>query len=176
MNNIKRGDLVFVHSSGFVGWGIRFLTQSEINHVAIYLGDGKLIEAQLGKGVQYNTLDSYISDKSNYKVYAGNLSPVITNDIIEKAITIAESELTKSYDLFGQLGVLLKIIVNAVGLGSLVQFYGKNVAQNTNAFWCSELADYAYDTAGFKLTDVDQRYATPQDLAISKSITFTNLD
>lgn len=176
MNNIKRGDLIFVRSSGFVGWGIRFLTQSEINHVAIYLGEGKLIEAQLGSGVKFNTLDNYLNDKRNYKVYCGTLSQQVTDKIIEGAIFVADSKINKSYDLFGQLGIFLKIIINSMGLGFLVKFYGKNIAQNTDAFWCSELVDYAYDTSGFKLTEVDQRYATPQDLAISKYITFSNLD
>jgi len=176
MYTLKRGDLIFVRSSGFIGWGIRFLTQSEINHVAIYHGDEKLIEAQLGKGVQYNTIDNYLNDKNNYKVYAGYVSSAITNDMIEKAIAVASNELNKPYDLFGQIGVLVKIIVTSIGLGRVVQFYGKNIAQKTNAFWCSELVDYAYDNAGFKLTQVDQRYATPQDLAISKFITFANLD
>ena len=63
-----------------------------------------------------------------------------------------------------------------MGLTGLVKFYGKNITQNTKSFWCSELVAYCFEEADAILTEVDQRYATPEDLARSNKIDFKNLN
>jgi len=173
-DKIKRGDLIFTRSESYMGKVIRFVTKSNINHVAIYLGDDKIIESQLGFGVRYYELLKYIDDK-NCEVSCGNLIQIDSKQI-EKAIESAENLLNSPYDLIGQAGILLKIIIVRIGLNGLVKFYGRNFAQNINAFWCSELVAYSFEKAESKLTDVDQRYASPQDLAESKKIKFNILN
>jgi len=169
-DKIKRGDLIFVRTSNFSGKIIRFVTNSEINHVAIYLGAGKVIESQLNHGVRYYDLKNY-AENSKYVVYYGSLKNIPSKQI-ESAIKNAENLLNSPYDLLGQIGVLFKIIIMRLGLGWLVKFYGRNITQNDKAYWCSELVASCFEKVGIRLTQVDQRYATPEDLAISDSIEF----
>jgi len=169
-DNINRGDLIFTRSLDFTGKVIRFITRSEINHVAIYLGNGKIIESQLGHGVRNYDLQDYMNDEK-CQVYYGSLKHISSKQI-ETAIKNAENLLKSPYDLAGQAGILFKIIIMGIGLGWLVKFYGKNITQNDNAYWCSELVAHCFEKAGVRFTQVDQRYATPEDFAISDLIDF----
>ena len=53
MNNYepKAGDYGVVKTSGILGWLIRLGTMSRWNHALVYIGDGKIVEANL-PGVQ----------------------------------------------------------------------------------------------------------------------------
>jgi len=171
---IKRGDLIFTRSEDWTGKFIRFVIRSQINHVAIYLGNNQLIEAQLGFGVRHVELSSYVNDKK-CEVYFGSLLQ-INDEQIEKSIENAENLLNKPYDLVGQVGILFKVITIRVGLGKLVKFFGNNITKTSNAYWCSELVAKCYEGAGVSLSESDSRYATPEDLAKSSMINFKILE
>ena len=172
-DKIKIGDLIFTRSEDWTGKVIRFVTQSEINHVAIYIGSGKIIESQLGHGVRRFNLQEYLNDKK-CEVYLGKLKQIEQKQI-EEAIKNAENLLSRPYDLTGQAGILFKIIIVGMGLERLIKFYGKKVSKDKATFWCSELVIHVFALAGAQLTEVDKRFATPEDLARSNNIEFKNL-
>lgn len=53
------GDLIFVHGKDFISEAIETITHSSFSHVAIYIGNGKVIEAQGGRTVGTQSLDYY---------------------------------------------------------------------------------------------------------------------
>lgn len=46
------GTVFVLRSGGFVGWTIRFLTRSRMNHAGVCLGDGHTVEAQAAGAVR----------------------------------------------------------------------------------------------------------------------------
>ena len=59
MRVIQRGDLLLVEGNQRFSNYIKFITKSNWSHVAIYIGDGKLLEADIQNGVQIIELSSY---------------------------------------------------------------------------------------------------------------------
>ncbi len=60
MNIIKPGDVLLVEGKQRFSKAIKYLTQSNWSHSAIYIGDGTLIEADLKGGVQLIPLKEYM--------------------------------------------------------------------------------------------------------------------
>jgi len=171
-DKIKVGDLIFTRSEDLIGEFIRFITTSEINHVGIYIGDGRMIESQLNFGVRIINIQQYLDDK-NTSIFVGHLINV-NEQIRQKTLEEANNLLNRPYDLLGQIGILFKIIIIRLGLKKVVYFYGKNINHNKRGYWCSELVTHCFNKAGLELTEVDKRYATPEDLAVSKFVDFKN--
>lgn len=57
--SIKKGDVLLVEGKQRISTAIKYLTQSNWSHSAIYVGDGNLIEADLQKGVITVPLSKY---------------------------------------------------------------------------------------------------------------------
>ncbi len=169
-DKIRPGDIIFTRSNDLIAKIIRFVTNGQINHCAIYIGNKQIIESQLGVGVRRYYLEDYLNQKDT-EVYYGLLKDVSINQINEAIIT-AKGLLGRKYDLFGQIGVLVKILAVRLEWTKVLHFYSKNITKDSNAFWCSELVAYSFGNNGTPLTDVDYRYATPEDIASSKKIDF----
>lgn len=56
------GDLIFVHGTSLVDRIIRWVTKSQYSHVAIYIGDGKIIDAHPFRKVGINLISIYSGD------------------------------------------------------------------------------------------------------------------
>lgn len=163
---LKPGDIIFTCATSFTAKTVRFITNGQVSHCAIYIGNGQIIEAQLGVKVRTYDLINYLNDPTT-PVYYGILNNRDENQISE-AISTAKSFLGRSYDLIGQIGVLVKILTIKLGLSKWINFYGKNIVDNNHEFWCSELVAYCFGN----ITTVDFRYATPEDIAMSTKLNF----
>lgn len=53
------GDLIFVSGTDWISRAIRWVTKSKYSHVAVYVGDGKVIEAQGFRTVGFQDLFFY---------------------------------------------------------------------------------------------------------------------
>jgi cell wall-associated NlpC family hydrolase len=56
---MRPGDLIFVEGRGLVATLIKWVTKSKYSHVAVYVGDGKVIEAQGFRRVGFQALSFY---------------------------------------------------------------------------------------------------------------------
>lgn len=87
---LQQGDVVFFQGKSFISRGIRSFTKSKWSHVALYVGDGYIIEAT-GAGVEKNALLPLLGHAS--RVAVGR----------RKGLTIVEWELmkTRAYSMIG---------------------------------------------------------------------------
>jgi hypothetical protein len=56
---MNTGDLIFVSGIDWISRAIRFVTKSKYSHVAIYIGNGKVMEAQGFRKVGFRELSYY---------------------------------------------------------------------------------------------------------------------
>jgi len=170
VNTITHGDLVFVKSEGLIGKVIRWVTSSNINHVAFYIGNGLVIESTLGHGVRILPLDVYL-DELGADVFLGR--PIDAFD----AWAVILSSYTYygvKYDLWGQIGILLRHIVRKTGLQRLITFFGKNRINQTG-FWCSEFIAVIFRSVNIKFINMDDTYISPSDIYNSDKVQIIDL-
>lgn len=133
---LNPGDVIAVHSSNLIAGTIQSMTGSFWNHVAIYIGNGQIIEMTPTGGIQKNQLSDAVASTSIIGVF----SPTnISESVISKAVRFADEALSegKGYDFWGLFS------------GGLLRDYsGKK-------YICSELVYSAYDYAGIQLVNRD---------------------
>lgn len=149
----RPGDYGVVKTNGWAARLIQFGTRSRWNHAFIYIGGGKLIEAN-PKGVA-------ISPISKYPKIAWNQHEELTDDQ-RKLIVKGAKHFDKAPYGFFDIGNLalrilgLKILANTKLLEALAKRQG---------VICSELVSLAYKSAGIDLTGIPDHEVTPGDLA-----------
>lgn len=144
------GDYGTVATSGFFGFLIRLGTFSRDNHAFIYIGDGKIIEANPA-GVQITELSQYSNVAWNQHE---NLSSSQRLAILDSAHTFVG----KPYD-FIDIGILAFRILGM----KLPHFLTGNVTKHKGVI-CSELVAKSYKSAGIVLVDKADNLVTPSDL------------
>lgn len=147
------GQFGVVKTNGIFGKLIRIGTLSRWNHAFIYVGDGKIVEAN-PRGVE-------VSDVSKYPVIAWNKHQELSES---ERQTIAQSALAtvgKSYSFltiallaFRILGV--RIFSNTWVIAKLAMKEG---------YICSELVAECYDKAGIVIVNKRDYLTVPGDLA-----------
>jgi hypothetical protein len=162
---IQHGDIVFVRTENFIGKIIRWVTSSNINHVAFYIGNGLIIESTLGHGVRIIPLDIYLNNIDN-EIYLGRLKEKFDP---WKVILYSYNFYGIKYDVLGQVGILLRFMVQKVGLQKLVTFLGKNKI-NHSGFWCSEFLGLLFQFISIEFHDMDISYLSPADIHNSDKI------
>jgi cell wall-associated NlpC family hydrolase len=147
------GDYGCVKTSGFFGFLIRLGTMSRWNHCFIYIGDGRIIEAN-PRGVANSPV-------SNYKDIAWNRHEELTADQREQIIANAKAAVGKPYGFF-TIGLL---VVRILGLKALsnIKFF-QNLGKK-DGFICSELVAEVYRKSDLPLFRKDDSLVVPGDLA-----------
>lgn len=93
-NSIRPGDVLLVEGHQRFSAAVKYLTQSNWSHSALYVGDEKLIEADLEKGVQEIPLNSY------EKFHTRICRPAkLTQDDLNKILEYAYNRIGHHYDL-----------------------------------------------------------------------------
>lgn len=161
----KPGDIISVRGEDWIGRSIRWVTESNVNHTALYIGNGLIIESDRGKGVQIIPLSIYLSDPTK-EVY---LSRVKTYFNPQSLIDLALKFHGEKYDLLGQFGILVKYLVKKVGLSPVITFFGKNKAHNYG-IWCSEFIGILFLQQGISFSDSDTSYLTPGEIFESDTL------
>lgn len=157
------GDIVGVRGEDWQGKIIRWVTDSEISHVALYIGNGLIIESTLGPGVRILPIDVYLSDQ-NKEVY---LARIIEKFDANEVIDYAYNFYGRKYDLLGQIGIMTKYLVKKVNLNKVITFWGKNKVNDEYGVWCSEFLGDIFAPKKIMFIDEDTTYLTPGEIFYS---------
>jgi hypothetical protein len=149
LQDLRKGDILLNTTNAALSNMIRDVTNSNYNHAAIYVGNGKVVEA-VGKGVREVTLKEFLGDKDIVRVMVlrnGNLS----TDQQDAVASFARSKVGARYNVGGLLG-------------GAVNFKPHNFTSFDRAdYFCSQLVAAAYSSAGAALhSSLEQ---TPGNLA-----------
>jgi uncharacterized protein YycO len=147
------GDYFVVRTSGFFGLLIRLGTQSSWNHGGVYIGDGKIVEAN-PKGVQ-------ISPVNKYGLMAWNKHETLTVEQRAKIVLHAQSLVGDPYSFRGIARLTLRILGLRFFSGTRFMRY----LVSKEEYFCSELVAEAYEKAGVKMYR-DAADVTPAFLAL----------
>jgi len=169
LKTIKPGDLVFTRGESPIGKIIRWATESNLNHVAMYIGNGLLIEETLGFNVRILPIEVYANDKDT-EIYLGRVKEPFD---VDHLINYAKEFYGSRYDLIGLFGILAKCIVKKTGLEKLITFWGKNKIAGIG-MWCSEYMGVVFISVNIKFADMDTSYLSPADIYNSEKVNHIN--
>jgi uncharacterized protein YycO len=146
------GNYFVTRTGGFFGKLIRIGTVSHWNHVGIYIGDGRTIEAK-PRGVTIGNL-------SDYKTLIWNRHDVITDAQRAGIIAYAESRLNDPYGFLEIAVLALRIL----GLKMFSDLLARQLNEVKGVI-CSQLGELAYTSVGIVLVDEADYLVTPEALA-----------
>jgi len=145
------GDYGVVRSNGFFAKLIRLGTVSRWNHAFIYVGDGKIVEA--------NPTGVAVSPVSNYSKIAWNQHEVLTHEQRDAIVYHAQRAVGRPYNF----GIIIMLAFRALGVKifpkKLIDYLAKH-----DGYICSELVAECYEEAGFPICPAAD-LCNPGDLA-----------
>lgn len=165
-SKLEPGDIILASSikvPGVMPTAVRrgsTATQGGLNHAAIYVGDNKIVEGRIGRGVKELSLLKG-TRKLNYTVVRPNLSKKVR----QKAAVIAKRQIGKGYsggDLV-QTGAYLGLLPDSLR-ERVLSSSPKEDIDDKNSMQCAALVAGSYAKAGKNLTNLDYRYVAPVDL------------
>jgi hypothetical protein len=112
IGSLRPGDIIFFQGKSFISRGIRAFTDSKWSHVALYVGDGYIIEATAA-GVEKNVLRPLIY-RAN-RVAVGRI-PNLTVDNQHRMIDKAYSMIGDKYDVWQLLTFSLYFAFRKIGI------------------------------------------------------------
>lgn len=168
---LQPGDIILTSAPTLRSLGIRLVTLSSVSHAALYIGEGRVVEA-LGSGVQVRPLEELLSEESIALVLRHpGLSP-------EQQLGIADYARGKAGARFNFVGATLHVPFSVTrricelpllpgalrdaclrSIGAL-----SYVAASESQLFCSQLVMQAYRRAGVPVTDADPRLLSPADI------------
>jgi uncharacterized protein YycO len=140
---MKLGSLIFVHGTDFISREIEEVTKSKYSHVCIYVGNGKVIEAQGFRTVGYQDLSFY---NGMYDVFPVSMSKFD----YAKGYSWLKRQLGRKYDYWDILVLWLRCKFKL----HIPWHEGKRII-------CSRLARDFLFKCGFDIPDENM---TPEDL------------
>jgi hypothetical protein len=168
---LEPGDIILTSAPTLRSVGIRLFTLSSVSHAALYVGDGRIVEA-LGSGVHERPLDGLLLEENVAIVLR---YPDLGRDDQLEILDYALQKTGARFSFFGATLHLpfsvtrrvceLPLIPGAVrdaclrGMGVL-----SYAAASDDRLFCSQLVMQAYRSAGVQVTDADPRLITPADI------------
>lgn len=146
----KPGDLVLIRGATFFGELIEWAENGEYAHVALYAGNGQILEANGHRRTGYAPLSKYAGEYDIGRIEATDAQRM-------QALAYAESKIGTRY----AWGLIVSIVLKLV-------FHINRPYQSKTAFICSSYVVEAWRSAGKLLTRADK--PTPQDLAESPRV------
>ena len=165
IKNLLPGDLICVRAESIIGKIIRWTTESNVNHVGMYIGNGLMIESTLGVGVRILPITIYLDDPTIQVFVARVKTTIDSNALIATAFTYFGSK----YQILGQIGIAVKALVKKAGLSKYIAFWGTNKL-NTDRVWCSEYMGYVFKTQNIIFANEDPSYLTPGEVYASPAV------
>ncbi|MBZ4193974.1 MAG: hypothetical protein LAE24_06665 [Candidatus Contendobacter sp.] len=173
--NMQSADIIVSTGSGAASAVIRTGSQSRYSHAALYIGDGKIIEA-IGEGVVRQTLESALSDDTLAVVYRRKN---LTAGQAGLVIRYVSAQVGKSYDYAGVAGAskytaggfLMRLISIPLGV---IQDVGElvNTISPESSFFCSELVLRAFEQANAPITFKPATISNPSDIPGSHQVQY----
>lgn len=124
-------------TSGFIGWAIRKVTHSTVNHAAIYIGSGNVIEAH-SKGAVVGSVKNY-----PHAIWSSfTFQPGVEAKLYQAAIGILGTP-------YNFLDIAAQFIVRVFGWKA-PGFVLRRVS-DPDRLQCAQLVDVVYQRAGIQL-------------------------
>ena len=159
MYSPKPGDIGIIRSKGIPARLIQFGTLSRWNHVFIYVGNDRIIEAN-PKGVQLNLVGSYYGPKIVWNKH----QPWINEDVQRKQIVAgAFAALNEPYNWTN----ILRFVLRSLGLGIFANTKLMKYLAKKDGYICSELAEELYTKAGNSFTHQEPGATSPGDIIMA---------
>ncbi len=168
---LRPGDILLTSMPGFTAAAIEFLTIAPVSHTALYIGDGRVVDA-VRAGVQERSIDQVIAEESVVLVLR---YPDLTETQARRIRAYARRKVGAGFNFFGitvqipytvgrracELPFLAEVIRDACirTMGVL-----SKLASKEDRLFCSQLVLQAYQHAGVPLTDADPRIISPADI------------
>jgi uncharacterized protein YycO len=168
---LEPGDIILTSAATLRSVGIRLFTLSSVSHAALYVGDGRIVEA-LGSGVHERPLDGLLREENVALVLR---YPGLTRDQQLEILNYALQKTGSRFSFFGATlhipfaftrrvcelpllpGTVRDACLRSVGVLSYA-------AATESQLFCSQLVMQAYQRAGVQVTDADPRLLTPADI------------
>ena len=147
------GDYGVVKTNGILARLIQVGTISRWNHAFIFIGNGKIVEAN-PKGVE-------VSEVSEYPLIAWNRHEELADSERNFIVAHAVNQVGKPYSFLTILIIMLRIL----GLKFLANNGFLHKLALKDGYICSELVAEAYATAGKSISKGAPDLCTPGDLA-----------
>lgn len=149
------GDILVSTTDEWVSRGIRDVTDSEVSHSMLYLGEGTVVHA-VGQGVVEQSLDDAVDGSWLVVAYrkAG-----LDETAVRKIVAFSREKVGRGYDYAAIGGLLLvetSIFIEKDDMTSL---------QDEDRFFCSELVAEAFAHGGAPLFSGTSSAVTPAYLA-----------
>ena len=169
---LETGDIILSTTpDAKISGTIRAITRSPISHAAIYIGEGKVVEA-IESGILERTLETAMADDTVTVAFRHHqMTPEKAKKI--NAFLTEKLEAETKFDQFAMVRNLpIQIITSICALldndlkDSCRNFAGKVFlgTETNNEFYCSELVFAAFDQAGLKLANTEPQWTSPEDL------------
>jgi uncharacterized protein YycO len=169
--DLRPGDILLTHAPSLRATGIQLLTFAPISHVAVYIGNGEIVEAVM-PSVRTRTIDEVLKEETVVVVLR---HPELS---AEQAELLTQYALGKSGTGFSLLGITMQFpfiigrkvcevpLVPAPVRDACIRSLGvlNQVAASERQVFCSQLVLQAYRHAGLPITDADPRLISPADI------------
>ncbi|MHA1304500.1 MAG: YiiX/YebB-like N1pC/P60 family cysteine hydrolase [Candidatus Heimdallarchaeaceae archaeon] len=157
------GKLLFVKNNSLIGSWIRRVTNSEYNHVGIFVSKDNIIESRF-VGVEETPFSRFKllkeQKKLDYKIY--RIKPEFQK-YVDKIIFFVRMQLGKKYDFIQMLALYIFLLFRIKRTIEPIE-YGER-------WLCSELIAEAFEYSGLKIyKEIDSDQITPGDLLRSDFI------
>jgi uncharacterized protein YycO len=147
----KLGDYIVFRTDGWAARFIQLGTLSRKNHAAVYVGNGKIVEAQPG--------GARVSNLSDYPVGTYDWSRLPMTEWQRVKVASAAQRMVGTP--YGWWDIAMFALAAAdVHIGWITA-----QAKDRHDLVCSQLVAYAYSDAGLHLGDCEPYQLTPGDLA-----------
>ena len=168
---LRPGDILLTSAPSLRAAGIQLVTFAPVSHAAVYIGEGKIVEAVM-PSVRARGIDEVLKDESVVLVLR---HPELT---AEQATLIKEYALQKSGAGFNFAGIVLQFpfsigrkvcevpLVPSAVRDACIRSLGvlNRLAASESRLFCSQLVLQAYRHAGLAITDADSSLISPADL------------
>ena len=168
---LRKGDLILIGSNCI--WDSWYIKLSNIltngidskywTHVALYCGDGELVEA-LPEGIRLYKFKDYLD--ANALVLVLRHKYVQYNETLEKVVQFGLDVEKEDYS-YGWVGILFYVLASFIPVSCNFIFRNTLIDQWCNldyAYFCSELISDAYKEGGYTITPYDSWRIKPSDL------------
>ncbi len=168
---LRPGDIVLTSMPGFAAAGIELMTVAPVSHSAVYVGDGRVIEA-VREGVRTRSIEQLVDEESVALVLR---YPGLSVEQARRIRAYAERKIGAGFNFFG---VTVQIpysigrracelpLVAAALRDACIRAMGvlSQLAPRERQLFCSQLVLQSFLHAGVPLTDADPRIVSPADI------------
>ena len=169
--DLRPGDIILTSTATLTSAGIRLMTFAPVSHAAVYVGNGRVVEA-VGSGVQVRSLRRLLEEEG---LALALRYPDLTAQQAQSVRSVALEKVGRSFNYVGvavhvpfsinrrlcELPLLPAVVRDVClrGLGGM-----HHLVTSKRALFCSQLVLQSYRQAGVPITDADPRLISPADI------------